>query len=421
MSIGTSTISHNSGVFLENRDYPFLAKEAFSQLTSTLTSSKLQETIQKMDQLERKDECIEQLVELSRTRKYAFYQSLFVDPDFEYYALEAVRQGKISSIQFGTLLYVRSALSNKVKVSDLEVVPLFNGKKVNPRAWQMIERSFLMSSGTSRLNRPNIIQAFFDRMLDSPESEQFLVLIPDHEKKTPSIRKRLEEIRFEIFCTVDENRWLRLLERDKRKRMLPSFGMIESLLKCGGKDDLSFELVCGESTAEGLLTAMRDRQARQIGIHCPQIAPLPNSADGYPATPIDFVFHDLYHLWTCRCILPQDRMIYCELADLVNPTRFSDKLLKLTAERLYSIFIDMDFRHYSLNPFQQYDAHSLHNVRKRTLKGILEDVKVFVSLSKAAPRLDPDLRTQQLIAEMSKILKSWMTVDMQGHSLKGIV
>ena len=171
---------------------------------------------------------------------------------------------------------------------------------------------------------------FFELIRTMPLSAQHFVLVPDENRDATTISKILyEEAFFNVFNRLEIG--------GKKMRMIPSFGMVKALCDATGNDGFTFKLVVGESTPESLRRSIIEQNVREVCIHCPEIAPAPPTADGFSAKPIDFMYHDIYHVYVCRFVPEKVRKFFCELADTVNPDKLNntDEMAKFAAMSLY--------------------------------------------------------------------------------------
>ena len=319
-----------------------IAKSDFDTLTERLAPEKKMEVLQKIDQLRIKESLLQTVIDLANTRDYIRHKEIFQDPNFEYYALALVRERKLSSLQFGTLMFARSALE-QVKVEEMKTVPLFQDDAPSTDAWNYIKATFVSPPfnakpcmGTAELTR------FFELMRALPTSEQHFVLIPDTRSQTlvDNIFRAVNGEGFNLFCGLEIN--------GKPMRMIPSFGMFQAVLDATGNDGFKIKPVIGESTTESLRLSVLNESSREVCVHCPLIAPAPKKADGYTASAVDFTYHDFYHTWSCRHIPKEHRKFYCELADYINPAciHYACETAKKRAQALNEMLIDMNFKRY---------------------------------------------------------------------------
>lgn len=321
--------------------------DTFDTLTNLLDPLKKASVLEKIKTLEDKKTHLDIIVELVNSRNYQSHSKFFLSSTFEYYALSAVLEQRITPVQFGTLMFVRSGLSEKINIEDMRVVPLFDKGAPATDAWNYINGT-LTIKWNEQVSEPvidkNELAQFFEIMRTMPTSEQSFVLIPD--TRDPFVPGKNINIsynvnfqqRFNAFCGLEIN--------GKRMRMIPSFGMVQALLDATGTDDFRLKPVIGESTPESLRLSILNENAREMCIHCPEIAPAPNEADGSPAPALDFMYHDIYHIWVCRYVAKKHRQFFCELAATVNPDNFPSRAAKQAAEHLYLTLLDLDFVSY---------------------------------------------------------------------------
>ena len=300
------------------------SKDEFDTLTGLLDPVKKADVLEKIRALENKAANIDNVIKLANTHDFQAFSDLFLSPQFEYYALAGVQEKKISSMQFGTLMFVRAGLSEKVKIEDIKVVPLFDGEAPSTEAWDCINATLKATVKAKSGPLPDVVDKhqlaqFFEIMRTMPISEQYFVIIPDTRDQNLYVFGSNISIsvnqnaNFNVFCSLEI--------QEKKMRIIPSFGMIKALLDATGTDGFAYKLVIGASTPESLRLSVINENAREMCVHCDEIAPAPDVADNLPAPPLDYMYHDIYHLWLCRHILRRDRQFFCELADIVNPVK----------------------------------------------------------------------------------------------------
>ncbi len=226
----------------------------------------------------------------------------------------------------------------------MRVVPLFDQEAPATDAWNYINETLTVKwngQETKPVLDKNELAQFFEIMRTKPASEQSFVIIPD--ARDPFVPGKDINISYNVNFQVQFNTFCGLEVNGKRMRMIPSFGMIQALLDATGTDGFRFKPVLGESTPESLRLSILNENAREMCIHCPEIAPAPTEADGSPAPALDFMYHDIYHTWVCRHVAKKHRQFFSELAAIVNPDHFSSRAAKQAAEHLYLTLLDLDF------------------------------------------------------------------------------
>lgn len=296
----------------------------FDQLVERLDKKSL---LDKIDALPDRDKVVESVVELASTRDYRKFSDLFTSKDFEYYGLYAVQKGRLSAIQFATLMFVRAALDKEVKVEDLEVFPLFTDDAPSSAAWLTIPSTF---SSKFELTKEKLTR-FIEEMRAMPPSEKYFVVVPDtRNRNEDNVSWRINaRVGFNIFSTLPS------FCCTTSTRMIPSFGMIQAFLNAKQSNGVTFKLIIGESTAESIRTSMLNESAREMCVHCPELAPAPLIADNHFASPLDFMYHDFYHLIITSAIPAEDRRFFCVAATHFNE---NDKIF----QSYYEALIDMD-------------------------------------------------------------------------------
>lgn len=328
----------------------------FESLLRRLSPKKKEATLDKIQTLENKELIFPQIAELAARRDYSRFAQLFSDPDFDYYALAAVEQNYITAVQFGTLMFVRAGLCSGVAIQDIEVISLFDGNAPSYRAWIYIKETFKSKDGHFIMDDRELAQ-FFELMRKQPPSEQYLVLIPDVRRLPESwnnISVRLNmHAYFNAFCGLEINQ--------KKMRMIPSIGMVQALLDATGDDGFTFLLALDDATPEEIRLTCINENARDLRTHS-TIAPAPNTADGFRSPPIDWIFHEIYHLFTSRHVPKPHRNFFNELATVVNPDRFSSRAAKQAAWEIYTTLIDIDIALYRPDNLGKAAVNQMHVV-----------------------------------------------------------
>lgn len=309
----------------------------FDQLVERLDKKSL---LDRIDALPDRDKVVESVVELASTRDYRKFSDLFTSKDFEYYGLYAVQKGRLSALQFATLMFVRAGLGKEVKVEDLEVFPLFTDDAPSSAAWLTIPSTFSSKFELTKEKRA----LFIEEMRAMPPSEKYFVVVPDtRNRNEDNVSWRINAIvGFNIFSTIPS------FCITTTTRMIPSFGMIQAFLNAKESNGVSFKLVIGESTAESIRISMLTKGAREMCVHCPELAPAPSIADNHFASPLDFMYHDFYHLIITSTIPAEDRRFFCEAAEHFN----KDDLIY---QSYYEALIDMEIQGFPLDspPLEQ--------------------------------------------------------------------
>jgi hypothetical protein len=370
----------------------------FEILTLNLSDAKKATILERISALEEKEVHFAQVVDLVETRNYETHADFFYHEQFEYYALAAVYDGKISSMQFGTLMFVRAALLEPgIKASDLQAVPLFHGEAPATDAWDFITATLkptkprFIFEPSPAIGQQELAQ-FFEIMRTLPLSEQSFVLIPDLSDPVANrtISHEVSE-RLNVFSRLEIG--------NKKMRMIPSFGMVKAFLDTTGSDGYDFTLVLGASSPEDLRRRMIDDNARDIAIHCPEISQTPSIADGHKAPPIDFIGHDIYHTVVSRYVDKSHRKFFCELASIANPDKFEDPVDKSVASKFYSILIDCEFDFYNPYAFGKHDENIIYPAFRYLL------AQVDIRIGKKHPQ--SKLAFQKFAEKLKSMLAIW--------------
>jgi hypothetical protein len=332
------------------------SKRKFEILLRRLNPAKKEAVLEKIRTLTDKERIFTDIIELAKTRDYVRFSKLFLDPDFDYYALAAVEQNCITPLQFGTLMFVRAGLCSGVKIEDIQVIPLFDGNAASARAWHSIKQTFVSKEGRS-IMEDRELSCFFEHMRLQPVSEQSFVIIPDVRQLPESLRNISVRLNLNAYF----NAFCGLYIDQKSMRVIPSMGMVKALLDATGDDGFTFEVAIDDATEEEIRLTSLHENARDLRIHS-SIASAPKNADGFDSPPIDYIFHEICHLFVSRHIPKLMRKFMNELAPVVNPSRFSSRPAKQAAWEIYTTLIDLDIGLYRPDNLGKSVENQIHIV-----------------------------------------------------------
>ncbi len=165
--------------------------------------------------------------------------------NFSFYCLLALREQLIDGQTYTTSQLFFNVLNRLEDKSKAEIVPLFIGEAINPRAWNLIQETLKPFPLTQYQNEieeedendpyPRMtleqLNDFFDLMRPLPPLERQFILIPDPnpvgELKTPTttvtVKIHLIFHRQNALCCVSD-------KEGEPKRMIPSKGIYQALL-----------------------------------------------------------------------------------------------------------------------------------------------------------------------------------------------
>lgn len=270
----------------------------------------------KLELLPNKEYYIPILLENLEQRNWV--HEIFKNPDYPFYALAAVKDGKLAVFEFSTLMLYWAAVKDNVSSSDqVESVPFFqHGGSVNPRAIELIKRTMRVYGNTietfvgGTFCSAKHIEMLIEKMKKAPPSEQQFFLIPQTEHKEKTITKAIQDVRINIFLEVTDASLT-------KKRMIPSLTLMQSFL------DAKFGLKSRRINPVIGVSYNRDIAAngcffeRDMAIPFPDIK-LPKLADNFLAPGTEFSYHDFYHTFIVSAIPLGHSPAFIRAADCVR-------------------------------------------------------------------------------------------------------
>lgn len=291
--------------------------------------------------------------------------ALVINDEELLYAIEALRQAKITSQQLASLgifLAVYKSHQNEVKSYGLFAE---NGK-AQIAAWKMIGEAL-----GGILSEEEMWQ-FVDQMKLLPRSEQRFLVVPYacYIKKFYFKFVRTNGIRHAI------NRFSNLLSaftwRDQQLLMIPSVGIQQTFLDVfAGSRSVKINPIFGASSLTGMrLQALSNK--RDMSIPSTWIS-LPSLADGHSAPSYDFPYHDFYHAFVVSCASLKFRQLFIAIADTLDVyqlqrdfVEFRNTQLVQQIHSLKSALIDMELG-------QMHFYRCAQRLASATVKDISED------------------------------------------------
>jgi len=386
----TVTSSQLEGVELKEKkkDTALIEEYGFDFLTARLTPEVKLGLENKLDEI-KKDPNVQKAVNIIKEFDYLESREnidLFVSPDFDLYAIEAVRQKFISRSQLASALSFKSSLflndnlpeQRKISINDLHKVPLFYDASPSPQARAMIKMT-LQKYGKMKSDHITAqeLDTFFTEMSKLPESAQSFIILPDtrnfknlqNHMRQKSEGKKFDSNGVSISQILNRIVYFNVLSSFVNKhgdpwRMIPSFEMIEILNKIMHKENaLTPNIVLGLSSRHDLRNAMK-HGIRDIA--------LPNSvvslvseeelksrtgpyrgprADEYDGPGYDWIYHEIYHLFTGGFVPKEVRSACFDLneniLDKVKLSPDSSDADKSFADDLDGFLTDQEFLYYN--------------------------------------------------------------------------
>ena len=302
-------------------------------------------------------DCDVKMQELTQAMKqHDWNHPIFQDDTlFAYYGLAALKEGRMSKTQFATLMsYWAVRQHNDPK--DIEVVELFNADgATNAKALEILLKT-AKSYPHSKLQPEDFstsaeIKKFLAEMQQLPRSEQQFFVVRDAKTTFMSEIERLEAIKKNKITIVDEihlssgfNLFCRFEEGTQGKRMIPSVGMMQTILKVHAPQTaVTITPVIGLGTLEDIEENGLDH-TRVLSIPFPG-AKYPTEADLLPAPKAyDFIWHDFFHCFFAS-LVPEEHQktiitIAREIKSMLPLAQTKEE--RIIIQELYERFADME-------------------------------------------------------------------------------
>lgn len=301
-------------------------------LTRRIPKDRLVEINQTINALPDKEIRISQL--LTALKENNWKHEIFQDENYPLYALEAVKEKRLSSIEFSTLMFYWTAHRNHAVTPDqLEVIPIFVDGKPNPQAVQMLKetmKSYEPGIAVFKSNTEFLTDTQFEelirQMAKAPASEQQFFLVPQKEDYT--IFNAIQVNKINVFGDVAST----------TKRMIPSLTLMQRFLDIKfGPQAVQINPVIGLSLFKDIIANGAGGQ-RDMAIPFPGID-LPKDADNIFAPGFDFSYHDFYHAFIVSSIPQEHRQALVKSA-FISIDAINDSNTK--AKSYYSKVIDME-------------------------------------------------------------------------------
>jgi len=272
-------------------------------------------------------EKMELLVYRLNERPHGLARDAFEDGDLLDLCMIAHFEGRIQESQVVTLFLHVAAFELQRKEDIVEVELFLPSEDPNPVAFHMVRSTVYREEGLSPWLDESQIFQWFDQMKKQPKSEQKFLTIPYVENQDPRLSFYVERVqRIDQLNISEEEQWqfwsssfnqfgvsifeytiMDTVKRDvasnlfyvhQGRQVIPTAGMVEGLIRVinpGGKHiSPAYRLGCNLDPVvleEGAKSQSREVSFAGLGIG------VPNRPDGYVATPLQFVLHDLvYHV-----------------------------------------------------------------------------------------------------------------------------
>lgn len=295
-------------------------------LTRRIPKEIFTEINQIINALPDKDMRISQL--LTALKEKNWEHEIFQDKNYPYYALESVKQKKLSSSEFCTLMFYWTAVNYHSTESErVKPIPLFIDGIPNSQALQMLKETM---SHSTNLSLPFLTDEQFDEFINlmskAPISEQQFFLVPLSNEYTSL--QNMRDLKINLFGKVES----------ENKRMIPSFSLMQCFLDVKfGSQAAKINPVIGLSHFKDIIANDVGGQ-RDMAIPFPGVK-LPERADNILAPGFDFTYHDLYHIFILSCIPLEHRQALIKAAfysiDAINDSN-------IQAKKYYGTIVDMD-------------------------------------------------------------------------------
>ena len=255
-------------------------------------------------------------------------EQLYTFTKFPYYAWKAFTTAKINRTQLATMLIFFAAYeaAKKDKVTDkIESIPLFIDGNPNPEAVEMLVSTLDKCGYNFTYVTADQFNAFMSKMSRQPLSEQVFLKV-----------KKISDFDSSVAGIIHKKFGFKiLLESHGDTQFVPSLGMMQALVDSISDHPVRINPVFGLSEGKDLilngLHSSRDMLIPFPGVSNPGIA------DGRPATPIHFVYHDFYHSITSSYIPKEHRIYFIHLTSFLKNKGLSPLVRSLN---------DMELTHY---------------------------------------------------------------------------
>ncbi len=331
--------------------------ETYENLTENLTSEELRDLEKKLDLIRIFTAQIDEAVEA--ITKGNVENPIFSNHHFPLFALLALKEQRINGLEFTTSQLFFNALKG-LPHENVEVIHLFEGKNINPRAKACIEQTAKLFLDLQEIKGISIqklslmdesqLQLFFQLTGELSDLERIFLLVPDpnpvhlhlpHDYKNTISTKILLNY-FNLFG--------RLVDSKKFFRMIPSKGMVLSYLKATSRDH---PITLKTYFKLNSFLKIKDNVSHNEWPLCLNFSFLEpiQLADGKTCdTKLnELEWHDIYHSNAFNYIPLLDRKKFCVCGDIFNGFQDSEGIGKKIAQSIYN----MEHVDYQIFDFQK--------------------------------------------------------------------
>lgn len=290
--------------------------------------------------------------------------ALFKDPEFPYYALKALKIGKIDACAFTTsiLFYNASFYAAKTNTPIVKI-SLFDGLSPSTTAWDMVRTSSEDPRDSYEFTLPpSRTQHFFDLCRNLPPLEQQFLLVPEEKPGERTLGLRLKEVNFRALIFY------------KGCRVIASKGMMQAYLQAQGPSAAPRMITRLGLSEPAALGAQSLRNERDFCLNT--LFPV-DSADGFPVDVRynDVENHDFYHASVFRTIPEYDRVrlnaAACLFSKIADQTLHLSKDEQRASDAATHLF-DMEHKAYALKTISRDEAFWLSILRCCDKKSVLK-------------------------------------------------
>ena len=280
-----------------------------------------------LDSLKDSDKTISELLNCINNEDWN--NPLFNDPNVDLYLLLAVKNGLLTQFEFTSMTLFLMA---KKKSEHVVVMPYFENGKVNEVARNLLKESFKFDKrrllADPVLSDGNYLE-FEEELIKRSPTERNLYLTPASLFLLENtVLEEVNSFGFNLFGKVQH---LRNISKglptsivSTHSQITAPLGLIDVFLKIKfGKNAVELEPVIGEMPV-AVLKENGLYGTRVVGIDSSVLPRLnglkyPTKADGYPAPPLSFYWHDAcYHSYLSSSVPHELRQRFIQCGNLIN-------------------------------------------------------------------------------------------------------
>jgi hypothetical protein len=273
--------------------------QVYQEITRRATPEERKQLEATLASLPEKDQHIQEL--LIALEKADWNAPIFKNP---HYALEAVRQGKLSQDDYATVM-IFWEMRQLHKAEEITTVLLFNEDgTANEEAKELIKETLI------HRKMPNTKLFLDDKQLD---------LLFEKMKALPRLQQQIWIVPHIHEPIIDAIPLKTLAEVSDEDMMVAPMGLMQVFLDVAfGKDSVKLNPVHGLSSWKDLRQNHLDGK-RDYALRCPKIA-LPDKADAHYARDFYFGKHDFYHALLLCSIPKKIRQYFIAIYDSIQST-----------------------------------------------------------------------------------------------------